>query len=331
MWHYYNNNDIKKLNFYIYSNIIKEYLLAVSLPQTDNKILKKIEPYFQNNSLQIIREFHRIITSLTLKERQQLREIIKFNLNIENTLKTPENFFSYEKQSGNSLNKNFGKEIVDIIREFCNSLWEYMKGKYLDEYYDFLYKQLKEIERSYCPACGMEELKSSEAPNKKSPIDHFIPKGSYPFVSFNIDNLFLICEECNNKKRSKIILEKNHMFFPRNLNNNSFDLKLINVNSFEDGNFEIEFLNNKKDEKIEETQKYIQAWDQLFEIKKRLKYNLKVELKSFRSEMYKIEKNLKDKKHIKALLKIFLNSSKTNGNITRKAYLEYKLEKLRFD
>lgn len=117
-----------------------------------------------------------------------------------------------------------------------------------------------------CPYCGRSYIfsvtrKGSQI-DVKPQIDHFIPKGEFPFLAFSYYNLIPSCDSCNVvcKKEQKPLTKKNHLYTVSNpymyIDEPIFQFKLQNLNIFSDflstkeQNIQIDFnpkLKNKID------------------------------------------------------------------------------------
>lgn len=105
---------------------------------------------------------------------------------------------------------------------------------------DFIQKKGLRI----CPYCGRSYIfsvtrKGSQI-DVKPQIDHFIPKGEFPFLAFSYYNLIPSCDSCNVvcKKEQKPLSKKNHLYTVCNpymyIDEPLFQFKLQNLNIFSD-------------------------------------------------------------------------------------------------
>lgn len=117
-----------------------------------------------------------------------------------------------------------------------------------------------------CPYCGRSYIfsvsRKSSKIDVKPQIDHFIPKGEFPFLAFSYYNLIPSCDSCNVvcKKEQKPLSRKNHSYLVLNpyayIDEPIFQFKLRNLNIFSDflttkeQNIQVDF-NPKLKNKIE--------------------------------------------------------------------------------
>jgi hypothetical protein len=88
------------------------------------------------------------------------------------------------------------------LKQFFNDLYEKVlkrepfEGKYetTKAYFDKLMKANRGL--TVCPFCALVDLKS-QFHNGRDAFDHYLPKGTYPFISVNFLNLAPICHPCN--------------------------------------------------------------------------------------------------------------------------------------
>lgn len=335
MWYYFDKSKFYETEFKKVSDILKNYFLSIkgilySAPNTTKtkyeRNLKIVREYFINSQKCYLKlqDFDNYLRILPLKEIEKLNSIIKNNLNIEIYLKNYQNFIKYEdlKLYG------FSNEFKELLKELDIFLWEYIrtknKGQLAKEYYDMLYKSLNG--RTCCPFCGINEIKNSEYSVKLSPLEHFIPKRKYPFVAWNVDNIFLSCEDCNSKKSEKNLRQINSTFFPIKLNSeNKVELELISydLGDNNNNNCKIKFIPSMKDF----FDNYLLTWNDFFNIESRIK-------KELFSYIKKTEKRILRKKSKNKNFDFFtdhedsLETGLEEGNIIKIAYHKYKLKEL---
>lgn len=336
MWYYFDKSKFYETEFKKISDMLKKYFLSIegilySAPNsTETKYernLKIIKENFKysNKCLQKLQDFDNYLRRLPLREIKNLNNIIKNNINVEIYLKNYSAFIKYEdlKQHG------FSNEFKELLKELDISLWEYIrvknKGQLAKEYYDMLYKSLNG--RICCPFCGINEIKNSEYSVKLSPLEHFIPKRKYPFVAWNVNNIFLSCEDCNSKKGEKNLKQINSSFFPIKLNSeNKVKLELISydLGDNNNNNCEIKFIPFMKDF----FDNYLLTWNDFFNIESRVKKELFSYIKKEEKEI--LRKRSKNKNFD------FFTDHEANlergieeGNIVKIAYHKYKLKELK--
>ena len=92
------------------------------------------------------------------------------------------------------------KKVPILIKSICNNLYDKcldraeFKNKYgtLKAHYDKLVGIY-----SRCPACGITQRMLTKHSRYRNAFDHYLPKGTYPFVSVNFFNLVPTCSICN--------------------------------------------------------------------------------------------------------------------------------------
>lgn len=107
--------------------------------------------------------------------------------------------------------------------------------------YDFIDKTQLRV----CPYCGMEFIKPSG--KTKQQIDHFFPKGRYPFLALSYFNLIPSCDNCNespNKGQLDPIEQRtlgNKIQHPYMMNGDivRFNVGMKVADIFKDDNFEV--------------------------------------------------------------------------------------------
>lgn len=334
MWHYFDQTKFYETEFQIASNMLKSYFKSIKTPlysvahsqeKTEyEKNLEKIQKYFSNSGkcLEWFKKFNIFLRNSSFIERENLRKIIDNNLNIVNYLKNSEFFISYNKL------KDFGfsMEFITILVNLDTALWEYLKskekGKLTKEYYEMLYKSLNS--KIYCPFCSINKIKDFDGEVKLSPLEHFIPKSKYPFMAWNIDNIFLSCEDCNSKKGAKILKEKNSFFFPTK-SYVSPKLKLISYELLDDS-CEIKF--EEKNISKNEFDKYFSTWNYFFDIEKRLKKELAGYIKKKEREFLR-KTEINSNFDFLTDIEVELEEAEKDGNIIKIAYLKYKEDELK--
>lgn len=345
MWYYFNKSKFYETEFNTISNLLKNYFKSIDVvlysaaksEETDyEKNLKNIEDYFENSikCFKQIRFFDNYLGNTSLEERKNLKEIISTNLDIKNYLKEYDSFISYK----NLKKHGFSTEFINILREMDSAFWEYLsskeKGNVRKEYYNMLYNALED--KIYCPFCGINKLKNLNISVKLSPLEHFIPKAKYPFVAWNIDNIFLACEDCNSKKGEKILQKKDSIFFPIELYTTlKIKLKLISYNLIDEedisknisnDNCIIEFIPENISK--EDFDNYLSTWNHFFSIEDRLKENLISYLKKKERE-FKRKKRKNKNFDFLTDIEAELEEAEKEGNIIKIAYLKYKEAELK--
>lgn len=341
MWYYFNDKKFYKTELSRYSIILKEFFMSIEIPlyssarvKTDyEKNLEIIKREFKNSSKvlvalenfdNLLKEYSKTIQGL--KNLETLKEIVKININVKEYLRNPDKFYTYN----DLIKENFDVNFMKVLKELNDILWEYLRQKdnrnLSKEYYKMLYDSLEG--KIYCPFCGINELKSPESLEKLSPLEHFIPKGNYPFVSWNTDNIFIACEDCNSIKGEKSlrgIEQHSSEFFPIKIENYNFILKLLKYDILEN-KCEVEILVFENGRRVY-LYEYLETWDFLFNIKKRIEK----EMNSFIKKAERIIKKKRDRTKYYDLendIEIGLEIAEEEGNIVEIAYYKYKKENL---
>ena len=345
MWYYFNKSKFYETEFNTTSNLLKNYFKSIDIvlhsaaksEETDyEKNLKSLEDYFENSPKcsKKIRSFDEYLGKISLEERQKFKNIIKTNLEIKNYLKDYDSFISYK----NLKDYGFSTEFTNILREMDNAFWEYLSskdnGSVKKQYYEMLYNSLNG--KIYCPFCGINRLKNPKEKGKLSPLEHFVPKAKYPFVAWNIDNIFLSCEDCNSKKGEKILQKKDSIFFPIELYTTpKIKLKLISYNLIDEedisknisnDNCIIEFIPENISK--EDFDNYLSTWNHFFSIEDRLKENLISYVKKKERE-FKRKKRKNKNFDFLTDIEVELEEAEKDGNIIKIAYLKYKEDELK--
>ncbi|MCM1139419.1 MAG: hypothetical protein NC453_12685 [Muribaculum sp.] len=103
----------------------------------------------------------------------------------------------FEKGSKNKFKKHNPNDICEDFHTIMNYIFverlyeeSFDKGEFVDN------RGLK-----VCPYCGSTSIAvyyKDDGTAIKPPIDHFLPKGKYPFLAMNFFNLIPVCTTCNN-------------------------------------------------------------------------------------------------------------------------------------
>lgn len=152
----------------------------------------------------------------------------------------------FVKVSKNKLKKHQPVDICDDFHRimtyiFVEKLYEeeFNKGEFVDN------RELK-----VCPYCGASSIAvyyKDDGTPIKPPIDHFLPKGKYPFLAMNFFNLIPICASCNNAPAKGIIdplsEDKNTLYLqhPYAFDESmfSFDINYNGEGEFNPNNFDV--------------------------------------------------------------------------------------------
>lgn len=110
----------------------------------------------------------------------------------------------FVKASKSKLKKHQPSEICDDFHRIMTYIFV---EKLYEEEFD---KEEFVINRglNVCPYCGATSIAvyyKEDGTAIKPPIDHFLPKGKYPFLAMNFYNLIPVCTTCNNAPAKGII------------------------------------------------------------------------------------------------------------------------------
>ena len=92
---------------------------------------------------------------------------------------------------------------INEIKEFYNEKYIFLYDKLRD---DFGAKLQKENEIFLCPYCQKNYINVIQKDSLliKPDLDHFYPKGKYPFLAMSLDNLIPSCQTCNSRLKGEI-------------------------------------------------------------------------------------------------------------------------------
>lgn len=78
----------------------------------------------------------------------------------------------------------------------------------------WIHDYLKILNVSVCPYCNRNYVNAVY--NKQKPdLDHYFPKGEYPYLAVSIFNLIPCCSSCNRGKSNKYVsMKKQHIMYP---------------------------------------------------------------------------------------------------------------------
>lgn len=195
--------------------------------------------------------------------------------------------------------------LADAIKAFCNSLYDhclvlkpfYDQYEKIDAYYKHIVKRSKT-----CRCCGLGPI-LTQFHTHRGALDHYLPKGIYPFSSLNFRNLVPICEYCNGKYKLSedtlyIVKDKGKKtesatrtvsFYPfsRTVHEVEIDIKFRKPydSSIEPDDIDIELTCHANEEKVA-------SWDRIFGIKENYKAECCTdEMRAYFEEQYIADKN----------------------------------------
>lgn len=133
-----------------------------------------------------------ICTTFSQAQKDFIQEVFIKNNNIEQICNNTITPIFYEE-----LERNTSAVFANKAKTFFNNLYEQVFGGkpyYINEHYNNFFQ----INKRLCPTCGLTTLEK-DATNHRDDYDHYLPKDSYPFTAVNLNNLMVICSDCNKK------------------------------------------------------------------------------------------------------------------------------------
>ncbi|MBG6233779.1 hypothetical protein IWX76_000334 [Pedobacter sp. CAN_A7] len=108
---------------------------------------------------------------------------------------------------------NLNADLAKYLKVFCDHLYKHSIN--LEAFYS-VYGKVESYYRKFagadltCRFCGIGNI-LGQFHSKRSALDHYFPKGLFPFSSVNFKNLIPICDTCNSKYK----LEQNPIRTPK--------------------------------------------------------------------------------------------------------------------
>lgn len=238
---------------------------------------------YQKSFYRRLRDIYDAFTSLSTDEVEYLRSAFVNNNAIEKACsdlsvetKTYSDIEAVDIDLAKCLRELFGALYSDDLN---NKLIRSYAGN-MDDHYEAI---MSENPLDLCPFCGLSDLKNKNQ-RKRDALDHYLPKGLYPFNSVNLGNLVPICNSCNSSYKLQkdplgIISQapaSHHrlkIFYPYSASVFSLQINVeINLNKIRHRdklNFVTEEIDIIPDSKIYGEE--IEAWLKIFEIDERYK------------------------------------------------------------
>jgi len=280
----YIDNDIELMHEFMQHIVLDVWCKAngdFNLDKIGNETLKQIIIDIGNNPRIIkdhlytpIEEIFNIFKNFTALQKRTIGDWFITNNDIENlcdnTLNidaitfTDLNFLNTEVSQ--KINKFFANIYTEVI---ALSDVEKALGGGLKKHYK---KFTKVNDENICPFCGIHDLKGIDHKPREA-YDHYLPKGTYPFVSINFRNLAPMCNECNSSyklKRVPIINNgiRRKAFYP--YSEKQFDIKMNltlfskNIDNLKPSDMELNIFSIKFREQVD-------TWKDVFRIDERYK------------------------------------------------------------
>lgn len=250
-------------------------------------------------------------------EKEKLSGAYNNNIQIESICNLEVVPVSYEYLLSNA-SQNFTRclEILDSIQDYLydnllnlNRFTETVGT--LKNYYEQFYN---ETIYYVCPFCGLLPMLTPKDYFREA-FDHYLPRSKYPFVSLLRENLFPICHTCNSAyKGTKTLRDYGKVFYPFTTEPNDCE-PVISIRAGVIENLEI---------KSENFHEEITTWNEVFDIKNRIKNIAEVNINGWMSNLQEAMENYNvDYEHAKNAEINGCNSNKMQDHkFIKKAILE---------
>jgi hypothetical protein len=171
---------------------------------SSNLVLPKYKGLVEVNSnyiLNPISEIFKFCKKIHKKELNLLKKAVLHNNRIRQLCNGEIKPVLYSDLKFTTLTNDENLRFQQLVKSFCTYLYE--KCLDLETFYN-IYGKTKDyynslINRSLtCRCCGLNNVLGIHHTHR-SALDHFFPKGNYPFSSVNFKNLVPICDICNSK------------------------------------------------------------------------------------------------------------------------------------
>lgn len=275
MWFSYDINFRSEQLEYIITNIknfFDETFEGVSFTDTiDTDFFKAL------NRTKLVKEylkgFHEKYNNL-LNEREKIviKEAYRRNTNMELMCSSNTKPVSYSV---------LPKVIQEDLKNICDYLYDGLpKTKFFKEsmsslktYYDEFYEHNFSEMNTLCPFCGLKPMKTP-GDEVREPFDHYLLRSRYPFISLIRNNLVPMCHDCNEDYKGEKDISLQKAFYP-----------------FANEDIKIELNIDGMDIQIvgDEFSKEINSWDEIFDIKNRLRNYIRQNKASILSNFSEIE------------------------------------------
>jgi 5-methylcytosine-specific restriction endonuclease McrA len=171
---------------------------------SSNLVLPKYKGLVEVNSnyiLNPISEIFKFCKKIPKKELNLLKKAVLHNNRIRQLCNGEIKPVLYSELKFTTLTDIENIQFQKYIKSFCTYLYEEcldlasfynIYGKTEDYYNSLVGRSLT------CRCCGLNNVLGIHHTHR-SALDHFFPKGNYPFSSVNFKNLVPICDPCNSK------------------------------------------------------------------------------------------------------------------------------------
>lgn len=218
-----------------------------------------------------IQEIYRLFIPLSPKQKEYIRNAFDTNNSIEELCTNP----NFGPPVLYSDIHRISASLATALQKFFRYLWDNgidlcaMRDAFgsLENHFEIF---CDENDENVCPFCGINPLERCQIED----YDHYLPKGTYPFISVNFRNLVPMCQRCNSRYKhveSPIVDDDNNRrksFYPFSQLHPGISIQIglntrdINSVNSENINLEIECENHDEE---------IQTWKSLFGIEMRYK------------------------------------------------------------
>ncbi|WP_434953190.1 hypothetical protein ACRWQL_09125 [Shewanella sp. HL-SH4] len=143
-------------------------------------------------------ELHLELQNLPLELRQQLFEIVRDNQNLQTLFATPNHdLLSFLPKSCLTALKELGSHLYGSTKTL-QPIVNDCDGITIDTHFN----SFKQVNGEVCRVCGLEKIAAFRAnisteQQWRADYDHFLCKSKYPIYAVHPDNLFPICQTCN--------------------------------------------------------------------------------------------------------------------------------------
>ena len=252
-----------------------------SLDKIENNELKQIIINIQNNPRITkdylygpIEEIFNIFRNFNTLQKRTVADWFIMNNEIENLCDNTLNIYAITFKDLDLLDINLSQK----INKFFTSIYTDVINltdvkKVIGEGLMSHYKKFTTVNNEgICPFCGIHDLKGIDHKPREA-YDHYLPKGTYPFIAINFKNLAPMCYECNSSyklKRVPIVSAgiQRKAFYP--YSKKQFDIKINmtlfskNIDNLQPSDMELNIFSIKFREQVN-------TWKDVFRIDERYK------------------------------------------------------------
>mgnify|MGYP002784143396 CR=1 FL=1 len=122
--------------------------------------------------------------------------------------RTLQELFKLADRVGNRRYHKLTQQDFEDYRKF--DYWRYINGDCECGTTQESQQWVKDNSDKHCPVCG-----EKFSPINGRSIDHKLPRAQYPWLSFDFQNLWVICYRCNQEKGEMHWYEYEHYIFKR--------------------------------------------------------------------------------------------------------------------